>query len=50
MKRTVKLTERELKRMISESVKNVLRECTLDDVYSDVDGKIKKVQNDYLRF
>ena len=50
MKRTVKLTERELKRMISESVKKVLRESTLDDVYSDVDGKIKKVQNDYLRF
>ncbi len=44
MKRTVKLTERELKRMISESVKNVLRESTLDDVYSDVDGKIKTVQ------
>ena len=43
-KKLIRLTESDLHRIVKESVKKVLRENTNDDIYSDIDGKIKTVE------
>ena len=37
MKQAIRLRESELRRMIAQSVKRMLRESTMDDAYSDFD-------------
>ena len=43
-KKLIRLNESDLHRIVKESVKKVLRENTNDDIYSDIDGKIKTVE------
>ena len=43
-KKLIRLTENDLHRIVKESVNRILKENTNDDIYSDIDGKIKTVE------
>lgn len=50
MKKTIKLNEKELHRLISESVKRVLNETSNDDYKLDIEGIVNNISDNFDEF